>query len=190
MHPESRVKLNRLGPILLAGFLAACASSNQTKLETAATTPLNDLNLVQNPIPEVLAIAKKQAYSIPEDADCQILSAQIAALDDVLGPDLDTPATDKNPGVIERGGEAANDAAMGALQRTAEGVIPFRGWVRKFTGAERHSRQVAAAISAGSFAEPSSREFGLPATVPKDIRGLKPTATKAIRLSDSWRLAG
>jgi hypothetical protein len=29
-------------------------------------------------------------------------------------------------------------------------VIPFRGWVRKLDGAERHSKEVAAAIAAGS----------------------------------------
>ena len=45
--------------------------------------------------------------------------------------------------------EAGSGAAVGALQRTAEGVIPFRGWIRKLSGAERHSRQVAAAITAG-----------------------------------------
>jgi hypothetical protein len=28
--------------------------------------------------------------------------------------------------------------------------VPFRGWVRKLSGAERYSRQVAAAIAAGA----------------------------------------
>ena len=46
----------------------------------------------------------------------------------------------------DRVGDAANDALMGA----AQSVIPFRGWVRKLDGAERHSREVAAAIAAGS----------------------------------------
>jgi hypothetical protein len=38
----------------------------------------------------------------------------------------------------------------GAVQKAAEGVVPFRGWVRKLAGAERYSRQVAAAIAAGT----------------------------------------
>ncbi|MGZ5182034.1 MAG: hypothetical protein ACXWC2_16235, partial [Ramlibacter sp.] len=38
----------------------------------------------------------------------------------------------------------------GAVQRTAEGLIPFRGWVRKLSGAERYSKKVAASITAGS----------------------------------------
>lgn len=58
--------------------------------------------------------------------------------------------TEANRGLIERGTDAAGGAAVGALRRTAEGVIPFRGWVRKLTGAERYSKRVAAAIAAGT----------------------------------------
>jgi hypothetical protein len=35
------------------------------------------------------------------------------------------------------------------VRHTAEGLIPFRGWVRKLSGAERHSRLVAEAVAAG-----------------------------------------
>jgi hypothetical protein len=68
----------------------------------------------------------------------------------VLGPDLDAPVSEANKGLVERGIEGAGGAAAGALQRTAEGVVPFRGWVRKLTGAERYSKRVAAAIAAGT----------------------------------------
>jgi hypothetical protein len=37
-----------------------------------------------------------------------------------------------------------------ALRSAAQNVIPYRGWVRKLTGAERYSREVAAAIAAGT----------------------------------------
>ena len=40
---------------------------------------------------------------------------------------------------------------IGAVRNTTEGVIPFRGWVRKLTGAERYSRKVSAAIAAGAI---------------------------------------
>ena len=135
---------------LFAAALAACSATDQTKLATTTTTPLNDLNLVHAPIPDVLAAARREPYVLPPDQACAAVSAQVRALDEVLGPDLDTPATPSNPGLIERGGSAAEDEAFGALQRTAEGVVPFRGWVRKLTGAERYSKQVAAAIAAGS----------------------------------------
>lgn len=125
--------------------LSACASSSQDKVGTAATTPLSDLNVVRADIPEVLKAAAAAPYAQPADASCTGLAASIQALDEVLGPDLDAPPSKGNTGLLERG----EDAATGALQRTAEGVIPFRGWVRKLSGAERYARQVSAAITAG-----------------------------------------
>ena len=125
--------------------LTACASSNQEKVATAATTPLSDLNVVRAEIPEVLKAAAAAPYAPPADASCPGIAAGIRALDEVLGPDLDAPHTAGNPGLLDRG----EDAATGALQRTAEGVVPFRGWIRKLSGAERYARQVNAAITAG-----------------------------------------
>ncbi|KQV53178.1 hypothetical protein ASC95_10460 [Pelomonas sp. Root1217] len=125
--------------------LTACASSSQDKVGTAATTPLSDLNVVRAEIPDVLRAAAAAPYAMPVDTSCGGLAAGIRALDEVLGPDLDAPHTSGNPGLLDRGG----DAATGALQRTAEGVIPFRGWVRKLSGAERYAHQVSAAITAG-----------------------------------------
>lgn len=125
--------------------LSACASASQDKVSHAATTPLSDLNVVRADIPEVLKAAAAAPYALPADASCTGVAAAIHALDEVLGPDLDAPHTAGNPGLLDRG----EDAATGALQRTAEGVIPFRGWVRKLSGAERYARQVSAAITAG-----------------------------------------
>jgi hypothetical protein len=58
-------------------------------------------------------------------------------------------AAKPDPSHVKRAEQTAHDEAMGALQRTAEDVVPFRGWVRKLTGAERHSKKVANAIAAG-----------------------------------------
>jgi len=125
--------------------LTACASSSQDKVANAATTPLSDLNVVRADIPDVLRAAAAAPYAMPADASCAGLTAGIRALDEVLGPDLDSPPSPNNPGLLERGEGAATDA----FQRTAEGVVPFRGWIRKLSGAERYSRHVAAAITAG-----------------------------------------
>jgi len=134
--------------LLAALLLGGCASTKTdnagTAVGQAATTPLSDLNIVRADIPPVLAAAQKAPYAPPADKNCAAIGAEVQALDAALGADLDTPSTDANPSLIERG---ANDA----LRRTAEGVIPFRGWVRKLTGAERYSREVAAAIAAGTI---------------------------------------
>ena len=135
--------------LLLVLALCACSSTNQNKAGTAVLTPLNDLNLVNAPIPEVLAAAQRGPYTLAPEQNCQVLDQEIKALDEALGPDIDAPLNDANRGLLERGADAGYGAAVGALQHTAQGVIPFRGWIRQLSGAERHSKQVAAAITAG-----------------------------------------
>jgi hypothetical protein len=130
--------------------LAGCAASKPSALEDAATTPLRDLNVVRASIPPLLSEAQKQPYLLPSDLSCEALSADVRALDQLLGPDLDAPATESSPRLIERASKTVDDAAVGALQHTAEGVVPFRGWVRQLSGAERYSKKVAAAIAAGA----------------------------------------
>ena len=141
----------------LALFLAGCASPDTARwaakegvqLQKAIEAPLADLNLVQDKIPAVLLAAVKAPYALPSQRACPDLSNEVRALDDALGADLDTPPTLANPGLVERGSGMVGDAANGALMGAAQSVIPFRGWVRKLDGAERHSKEVAAAIAAG-----------------------------------------
>lgn len=129
--------------------VGAC-SSPQKDISNVATSPLNDLNIVRGKIPKVLNQARRQPYLIPADQSCEALTADIKALDEVLGPDLDVPPSDDDPGLLERGTTAAGNEAMGALKGTAEDVVPFRHWVRKLSGAERYSNKVEAAIVAGT----------------------------------------
>jgi len=136
---------------LLALALAACTTQQQSSAVDAAATPLRDLNVIHAEIPAVLAEAQKKPYAVPSGQDCAALDAGVRALDEVLGPDLDTPASSKNPGLIERGADQAGNAAVGTLRSTAESVVPFRSWVRRLSGAERYSKQVAAAITAGTI---------------------------------------
>ncbi|RQP21934.1 hypothetical protein [Piscinibacter terrae] len=139
------------------GSASAPATSSASKndpgaqVTQAVATPLNDLNLVRADIPAALLAAEKAPYAAPPQATCPGITADVQALDAALGPDLDTPASPNNPSLVERGTGAAGNAAVGALRSTAENVIPFRGWVRKLSGAERYSREVAAAIAAGTI---------------------------------------
>lgn len=145
-----------LAAAVLTLVLTGCATSDSARPATAsptgstigdtAVTPLSDLNLVRGEIPAPLLAAQKAPYAMPAARSCDAVGAEVIALDGVLGPDLDTPPQPNNPGLIERGG----DAATGALRGAAEGIVPFRGWVRKLSGAERYSREVAAAIAAGT----------------------------------------
>ena len=146
-------------------FLVACASTGadvqpaspstnpsgmEKQIGQAIISPLTDLNIVRADIPKVLAEARKAPYARLVNEACPALKTEIDALDALLGPDLDTPRSSLNPSLIELGVGAAGEAAVGALRSTTEGIIPFRGWVRKLTGAERYSREVAASIAAGT----------------------------------------
>lgn len=151
--------------LMAAALLGACASppadaptaaaaersASDNKLAAAVVAPLTDLNLVRAPIPPVLSAALKAPYALPADRSCAALAGDVRALDAVLGADLDTPPTGANPSLIERGVDAAGDAVVGTVRDTTEKVVPLRGWVRKLSGAERYSKEVAAAIAAGTI---------------------------------------
>lgn len=150
-----RVMMTKTGSLLtLALLLGACASGGNgggkkpgttERIGDAAAVPLQDLNLSKIEIPSVLQEARKAPYIAPAaGTGCAALAQQLAALDEVLGPDLDAPAAGKGS-LLSQGG----DAMVGALRNTAEGVIPMRGWVRKLSGAERRAEAVEAAIRAG-----------------------------------------
>jgi hypothetical protein len=108
----------------------------------AVATPLQDVNVVRSKIPPVLLSALNAPYATPTDRGCDALGAEVRALDVALGADLDAPPATA-PGAVESG---AGDLLRGA----AEGVIPFRSWVRKLSGAERNAREVASAVAAGT----------------------------------------
>jgi hypothetical protein len=152
---------------LLAVALTACASSSNNKqLTQAASTPLSDLNLVKAEIPPTLAAAQKAPYAIPADRSCEALATEIQSLDAALGADLDTPPTPSNPGLVERGTTAVSQTATGAVRSAAEDLVPFRSWVRKLSGAERYSKEVAAAIAAGTIRRAFLKGLGEAAQCP------------------------
>lgn len=128
--------------------LSACATSKeQSRLTEIAGTPLRDLNISTPEIPPVLRAALAQPYAVPAKQDCASLNSQVDALDDLLGADIDVPEEKQDRTEMAR--DMAGKAATGALQNTVEGAIPFRGWLRKLSGAERRSNEVQNALLAG-----------------------------------------
>jgi len=133
----------------------------EQRLGGALTAPLHDVNLVRTKIPDVLLDAIDAPYARPRPVTCIEIAAEIAPLDDALGADLDRPPTKANPGLLHRGGGFASDTAVDAVRATAEGIIPYRSWVRKLTGAEQHARLVQAAIEAGAVRRAYLKGLGL-----------------------------
>jgi hypothetical protein len=135
-------------------------------VEGAATTPLRDLNVVKTAIPEILLQSLADPYARPPAKwRCPQLAALVRPLDDALGPDMDTnPAGDEN--VMDRG----KSTALSVAGDLAGGAIPFRGVVRRLTGAESHDRLVQSAIVAGNVRRAYLKGLG-------EAKGCMPPAT-------------
>ncbi len=139
---------SRLALLLMLPLgLAACATSGEAppdrsgsgRMEGAMTRPLRDLGIMRRAIPDVLAGAVAAPYGLEDPVRCADVVAEIARLDVALGPDLD--AEQVKPGGAA--GEMLFDAFQGALD------IPFRGVVRRVSGADSRDRARAAAVLAG-----------------------------------------
>lgn len=150
----------------------------------AAITPLSDLNVVQEKIPEVLRNAKKVGpYAAPEKLECAVVQDEINRLTAVLGPDIDDPNTKNKLSLLDRGTDAAEDYGVGFVRRTVEGMVPFRSWVRKLTGAEKHSKEVASSIIAGGVRRAYFKGIRLGMACPVPAQAAVTKETKAIEPS-------
>lgn len=121
----------------------------QNNLGSAVLAPLDDLNLRKLKIPEILIQALHAPYDLTGLSTCPSLAAEVQRLDEVLGPDIDAPRSDDARNLTEKGEDLADKTAVGAVRDASTSFIPFRGMVRKLTGAEKHQRAVEAAIEAG-----------------------------------------
>lgn len=115
----------------------------------AILSPLEDVNLKQSDIPDVLTRAVANPYDVKGLTRCEPIAGEIGRLDAALGPDLDEVAPPDTRTNGEKLAGKAKSAGVTALRDETRSVVPFRGWVRKLTGAERHQKQGRAAIQAG-----------------------------------------
>ncbi|WP_313553181.1 hypothetical protein [Brevundimonas sp.] len=111
---------------------------------TAATAPLDDLNLRRQQVPEVLISSRVAPYAIRGLSTCTAIGDEIAELDDALGPDVDQSLRE------ESAADQVANAALGTVRDTVTDFIPMRSWVRRLSGAAAHDREIQSAIRAGS----------------------------------------
>jgi len=141
------------------------AQAEREGLTGAVGAPLRDLNVLRTKIPAALLEAMADPYYRPPGKlSCEDVTIMIQPLDAALGPDLDTP----KPGEAMR--DRGKTTAFGLVAGATSGVIPFRSWVRKLTGAERHDSYVTAAITAGAVRRAYLKGLG-------ESRGCSPPAT-------------
>jgi hypothetical protein len=140
--------------LLLAGCNAGASARDGvdqvgTGLGDAVTAPLEDLNLKRQEIPTVLLQAESNPYDVRNMTRCSVIAAEIARLDEALGPDTDAAPTDDGTLASERAADAAAGATLDAVRGAVTDFIPARSWVRRLTGADAHSKPVQSAIQAG-----------------------------------------
>ncbi|HEX5262047.1 MAG TPA: hypothetical protein VFW13_00870 [Phenylobacterium sp.] len=149
------------------------SEANRENLKGVAEAPLRDLNVLRTKIPEVLLQAMADPYERPRLPTCAQLTILLEPLNDALGADLDAPEPDADD-LLGRG----RTTAYGFMAGAASDVIPFRGWVRKLTGAERHDHLVQAAITAGAVRRAYLKGLG-------EAKGCDPPSTPSHQLAGS-----
>ena len=107
-------------------------------VKDVAETPLEDVGLSKDEIPDVLIEAAKDPYASEGLSTCNALVAEIAELDTVLGEDYDIA-----------GAKGTGINAKGAAKSVVGSIIPFRGLVREVSGAAGDARKSSAAHMAG-----------------------------------------
>jgi hypothetical protein len=147
--------------------------ANRENLKGVAESPLRDMNVLRTKIPPILLQAIADPYERPTSKGCAQLIVLLQPLNDALGADLDAPQPDRDD-LMGRGKSTAMDLMSGA----ASDVIPFRGWIRKLTGAERHDRLVQQAITAGAVRRSYLKGLG-------EAKGCNPPATPSHQLAGS-----
>lgn len=141
--------MNRSLALLLCLLSAGgCASTTyahragDSRVQGAFEQPFRDVSVMRENPPDVLIHAVTAPYDLPGDGGCGAILGEIAALDAVLGPDLDAPNQPR----------AQSSTDVAALMSGAIGGViglPFRSIVRRASGAERRAQAVRAAVFAG-----------------------------------------
>lgn len=129
----------------MLGVLAVCATSSPATGEgrparpivSAAEQPLRDLRVLRDPVPEVLQEALRDPYAKP-DGGCAAARAENLRLDAELGPDIDVP---RPP---ERRTQRLAAETVGSVT-----ALPYRGLIRRVSGAAAQDEARSAAILAG-----------------------------------------
>ena len=147
--------------------------ANREGVKGVAGAPLRDLNVLRTKIPPILLESIADPYQRPKSRGCAQLVVMLQPLNDALGADLDAPEPDQDD-LMGRG----KDTALGAMAGAASDVIPFRGWIRRLSGAERHDRLVQQAITAGAVRRAYLKGLG-------EAKGCDPPATPSHQLAGS-----
>ncbi len=141
-----------LAAILMSSSCASQAQQEPTGVDRAVVdtregfgdavmTPLSDLNLRRAPIPPKLE-AIISPYEPIQVNTCAGIADEVRQLTEILGPDIDAPASGDDPTLSDRAGEGAADLALNQVTSAVTGFIPYRSVLRQASGASAHERKL------------------------------------------------
>ena len=116
-------------------------------MTSVAESPLNDLNLKTQKIPPILLAAINDPYAPLDRLNCRSIGAEIDRLYAALGRDFDDPAPPKDTSV--KGATKPGGDGLKLMHSAAQMFIPYDGFVRTLSGAQKRDEKVMAAINAG-----------------------------------------
>lgn len=112
--------------------------------------PFEDIGIKRTPIPEKLTELVKNPYIEPPAPICLHIAEELEELEKLLGPDVDAKTAKQQKAYRDEGADIAEDQALSILRGKVQ-ILPFRGVVRKISGADRHARKVIRAYEAGKL---------------------------------------
>ena len=127
------------GQALAQGDGPAPLTQRHDSVGSAIATPIQDLNIRKTPIPAVLQRAWANPYDHASAERCDAIGVEVRELDAALGADRDGAPIE----------EAPQFTAAGMLKTGVEAMIPFRGLVRRVTGATAYEKRLQGAVEAG-----------------------------------------
>ncbi|WGM39349.1 hypothetical protein [Caulobacter sp. NIBR1757] len=130
--------------LALAAMLAGCATQAPVRgaVESSVEQPFRDLNILRETPAEVLAKARLAPYAPPLDPACPAIAEELVLLEAALGPDIDgVRAAEKDDLAAKLTSDAVGDLIG----------LPYRGLIRRMTGADRQEREARARKLAGSI---------------------------------------
>jgi hypothetical protein len=98
------------------------------------------LGLTGPQIPDILKAVAADPYKAPASPACATIPAEILALDEVLGADVDQAQPKKS---------YVKSFAIRQAKGAVRGLIPYRGAIRFLTGADHKDHELMAAAQAG-----------------------------------------
>ncbi len=117
-------------------------------VEGAARAPARDFNLERKEIPPTLK-ALEAAYIDSTKLTCQSIADEILALTAELGLDEDELRHQVDASQGEKAGKVASEAALDVVEGITTGFIPFRGVIRRVSGAHAYEKRFRAATLTG-----------------------------------------